>query len=69
MPVDLLAVLSFPMAGSSFHRAVDLLRQSLALETKFVVFVSKFLGEKRKKLKKLENELSYSTNGITLEVG
>lgn len=53
MPVDLLAVLSFPMAGSSFHRAVDLLRQSLALETKFVVFVSKFLGEKKEETEEI----------------
>ena len=46
VPMHLLAVLSFPMTGSSFDRAVDLLSQSLALETQLVVFVSQFLEEK-----------------------
>ena len=41
--MNLLAVLSFPMTGPSFHRTVDLLRQSLALETQFIILVSKFL--------------------------
>ena len=40
-----LAVLPFPMTGSSFHRAVDLLRESFALKTQFIVLVSKFLRE------------------------
>jgi len=51
--MHLLAVLSFPMTGSSFDRAVDLLSQSLALETQFVVFVSKFLKGKKRNLTNL----------------
>ena len=48
--MNLLAVLSFPMAGPSFYRTVDLLRESFALETQFVVLVSKFLVEKKQGL-------------------
>ena len=61
--MHLLAVLSFPMTRSSFDRAVDLLSQSLALETQFVVFVSKFLEGKKRNLTNLTTTNSYQGFG------
>ena len=55
VPMNLLTVLSFPMAGSSFYRAVDLLRQSLTLETQFIILVPKFLVEKKRKCNAIES--------------
>ena len=56
--MNLLTVLSFPMTRPSFSRNVDLLCQSLALEGQFVILVSKFLREEKRKYETADGKAS-----------
>ena len=56
--MNLLTVLSFPMTRPSFPRTVDLLCQSLALETQFIILVSKFLREAKSKYETADGKAS-----------